>query len=72
MMRATGAPATFVDEEGPVLILGERGLGLLDDRDLALFFEARLGADWRDLPTVASRDVAARFNFVSAPSVSLR
>jgi hypothetical protein len=69
--RATRAQATFVDEEGSILILGERGLGLLDDRDLAIF-AARLGADWRGLPTVASREVAARFGFVCAPSDSLR
>jgi hypothetical protein len=69
--RATRACATFVDEEGSVLIHGERGLGLLDDRDLALF-ATRLGADWRALPRVASREVAARFGFVSRPSDSLR
>jgi hypothetical protein len=69
--RATRARATFVDEEGSVLILGERGLGLLDDRDLA-HFAMRLGADWRSLPRVAAREVAARFGFVSSPSDSLR
>lgn len=69
--REARARATFVDEEGSVLMHVERGLGLLDDRDLALF-AARLGADWRALPSVASRDVAARFGFVSAPSDSLR
>jgi hypothetical protein len=66
--RATKAQATFIDEEGSIVILGERGPGLLDDRDLANF-AARLGADWRELPTVASGDVAARFGFVSEPSV---
>lgn len=69
--RATRARATFVDEEGSVLIHGERGLGLLDDRDLALF-AARLGAHWQSLPKVASREVEARFGFVSRPSDSLR
>ncbi|MEX0638454.1 MAG: DUF2946 family protein [Burkholderiales bacterium] len=69
--RATRARATFVDEEGSVLIHGERGLGLLDDRDLALF-AARLGAHRRSLPGEASREVAARFGFVSRPSDSLR
>ena len=44
---------------------------LLDDRDLARF-AARLGADWRALPRVASHAVAARFGFVSSPSDSLR
>lgn len=66
--HVTRALATFVDEEGSVLIQGGRGLGLLDDRDLARF-AARLGADWRALPKVASRAVAACFGFVSSPSV---
>lgn len=69
--RATHAQTTFVDEEGSVLILGERGPGLLDDRDLALF-AARCASDWRLLPRVTSRDVAKRFGFVSEPSDSLR
>ncbi|MEO8718299.1 MAG: DUF2946 family protein [Burkholderiales bacterium] len=69
--RATHARATYIDEEGSVLISGERGLGLLDDRDLPLF-AARLGADWQALPKVASSEVAARFGFVSKPSDSLR
>ncbi len=69
--RATRAQATFADEEGSILILGERGLGLLDDRDLENF-AARLDADWRTLPQVAARDAAARFGFVRAPSDSLR
>lgn len=69
--RAARAQATFVDEEGSVLMLGERGAGLLDDRDLALF-ASRCASDWRQLPRVASRAVAARFGFVSDPSDSLR
>lgn len=69
--RATRARATFVDEEGSVLIVGERGLGLLDDRDLA-FFAARFGADWRSLPRLAAQEVPARFGFVSTPYDSLR
>lgn len=69
--RATRAGDTYVDEEGSVLILGERGLGLVDDRDLALF-AMRLDADWQTLPRVTSREVAARFGFVSEPSDSLR
>lgn len=69
--RATHAQAAFVDEEGSVLIQGERAVGLLDDRDLG-FFAARPGTDWRALPRVTSHEVAARFNFVSEPSDSLR
>jgi len=69
--RPVRARATFVDEEGSVLIEDERGVGLLDDRDLALF-AARLGDNWRALPEVASHAVAARFGFVAKPSHSLR
>lgn len=69
--RPAHARATFVDEEGSVLIESERGVGLLDDRDLA-HFAARLGADWRALPEVAAHAVPARFGFVSRPSDSLR
>lgn len=69
--RAARPRATFVDEDGSVLVQAERGVALLDDRDLALF-ATRLGGDWRALPRVASREVAARFGFVSEPSDSLR
>jgi len=69
--RPTRERATYIDEEGSILILGERGIGLLDDRDLA-FFAQRPGADWRTLPTLSSGEVGARFAFVSAPSGSLR
>jgi len=63
--------ATFVDEEGSVLLLGAQGIGLLDDRDLGIF-ESRLRVDWQSLPRVARAQVASRFGFVSAPSDSLR
>lgn len=69
--RPVRTRATFVDEEGSVLIESERGVGLLDDRDLALF-AARLGGDWRALPEVDSQAVEERFGFVSEPSDSLR
>ncbi len=40
----TGAPAgeirnVLIDEEGSILLLGEPGIGLLDDRDLATFLD---------------------------------
>lgn len=63
--------ATFVDEEGSVLLLGAQGTGLLDDRDLGIF-EARLCVDWQSLPQVARAEVQSRFGFVAAPSESLR
>jgi Protein of unknown function (DUF2946) len=62
---------TFVDEEGSVLLLGARGIGLLDDRDLGIF-ESRARVDWQCLTRVARAEVAGRFGFVSAPSESLR
>jgi hypothetical protein len=58
---------TFVDDEGSVLILGELGIGLLDDRDLERYAE-----DAERLPRIARIDVPARFGFVSNPSDSLR
>jgi hypothetical protein len=69
--RPTRAGEIYADEEGSILIRGERGLGLLDDRDLAIF-AARLGADWRALPKLAVREAAMRFGFVRVPSDSLR
>lgn len=69
--REARADAIFLDEEGSVLILGERGIGLLDDRDLAQF-AARRGEDWESLPRVAKSEVPGRFGFVAAPSDSLR
>jgi hypothetical protein len=61
--REARADAMFVDEEGSVLILGER--------DLAQFV-ARRGEDWESLPRVAKSEVPGRFGFVAAPSDSLR
>jgi len=62
---------TYVDEEGSVLMRVRRGLGLLDDRDLEAFASRCVG-DWRALPRVCGRDLAARFGFVPDPSDSLR
>ncbi|MFY9316682.1 MAG: DUF2946 family protein [Burkholderiales bacterium] len=53
----------FLDEEGSVLMQGKPGLGLLDDRDLALFADRASG-----LPTVASAEAATRFGFVRIPA----
>jgi hypothetical protein len=58
---------TFQDDEGSVLVEGERGIALLDDRDLQRY------ADSGDrLPRIARADVESRFAFISDPSQSLR
>lgn len=61
------AAATYVDDEGSLLILGQRGIGLLDDRDLARYADAAGG-----IPRLARRDLETRFGFVSNPANSLR
>jgi len=57
----------YQDDEGSVLIEGERGIALLDDRDLE-----RYADQGESLPRIARADVAARFGFISDPSDSLR
>jgi Protein of unknown function (DUF2946) len=52
----------FQDDEGSVLIQGERGVALLDDRDLARFAD-RAG----ELAPIGRAEVEARFRFVSDP-----
>lgn len=69
--RPARARATYVDEEGSVLIRVERAIGLLDDRDLALFV-SRHEAQLQELPRVDKSDLETRFGFVSEPSDSLR
>lgn len=56
----------YQDDEGSVLIEGERAIALLDDRDLE-----RHADDAERLPRIARADVAARFGFISDPD-SLR
>ena len=56
----------MLDEEGSLLIVGARGIGLLDDRDLALYVDA-LGEAVRTLPRIARGEVAARYGFVPDP-----
>jgi hypothetical protein len=56
----------YVDEEGSVLLEGDRGIALLDDRDLVRY------ADQADiLQRINRAEVAVRFGFIPDPSVSL-
>jgi hypothetical protein len=60
------AAATYVDDEGSLLVLGQRGVGLLDDRDLARYADVADG-----LPRLARAELEARFGFVSNPAIPL-
>ena len=60
--REMNALETFLDDEGSVLVRGERGVALLDDRDLERYADR---AD--ELPRIRRADVEARFGFVSNP-----
>jgi hypothetical protein len=65
--REVRASAFFLDDEGSMLALGQHGIGLLDDRDLARFAD-----DADRLPRIARGEVARRFRFVPEPAFSLR
>jgi len=65
--RAFGAAgAMWLDEEGSLLLLGARGVGLLDDRDLAAF-SALQGESLENLPVVSRADAPGRFGYVPDP-----
>jgi len=57
----------FQDDEGSVLVEGDRGIALLDDRDLERYADLAEG-----LPRIARAEVERRFHFISNPSESLR
>ena len=62
--RPFPARNTFQDDEGSVLVEGERGVALLDDRDLERY------ADFADrLPRIARTEVERRFAFVADPRI---
>ena len=63
--RAAKALETWVDDEGSVLIRGENGIGLLDDRDLA-----RYADDAETLQRLTRAEVPGRFGFVSDPKAA--
>jgi hypothetical protein len=60
--RPVQALETFVDDEGSVLIRSDRGIGLLDDRDLERYAEAA-----ESLVQIPRIEVAERFGFVPDP-----
>jgi hypothetical protein len=53
----------FLDEEGSVLMFGEPGIGLLDDRDLAAYADRA-----QRLPAIACGTIPGRFGFVTHPA----
>jgi hypothetical protein len=53
----------FLDEEGSVLLDGDSGIALLDDRDLE-----RFEAEAERLARIRSGEVARRFGYVADPS----
>jgi len=61
--RPFAAEQAFLDEEGSVLMSGNSGVGLLDDRDLARYAERA-----RDLPSLARASVQRRFGFMENPA----
>jgi hypothetical protein len=63
--RVVAAAETWVDDEGSVLIRGEHGIGLLDDRDLE-----RYADEAEQLPQLARAEVQARFGFVGDPKAA--
>jgi hypothetical protein len=61
------ARGTWLDDEGSVLIEGERGVGVLDDRDLERYADSAA-----QLKTLNRDEIQAHFGFVAAPAPSLR
>jgi len=61
--RPFGSAQAYQDEEGSVLMAGNAGLGLLDDRDLARYADRAEG-----LPRLASRELPERFGYVGNPA----
>jgi len=60
--RPFAARVNYVDDEGSVVLAGDPGIALLDDRDLLRFADA--GAP---LERIARAEVPARFGFVQQP-----
>ena len=54
----------FQDDEGSVLLEGERGIALLDDRDLVRYADSA-----QALPRIRRSEVETRFSFFSDPGI---
>lgn len=65
--RVLAEREAFVDDEGSILVECDRGLALLDDRDLYAFAERR-GDAIDGLARVARAEVAVRFGFDPSPA----
>jgi DUF2946 family protein len=61
--RPFGAAAAYLDDEGSVLMAGERGIALLDDRDLGRFAD---GGE-PSLQRITRAEIPGRFGFVREP-----
>ena len=60
--RPFSARATYVDEEGSVLVEGNGTIALLDDRDLARYADLE-----PSLQRIIGSEIQARFRFVKEP-----
>lgn len=60
--RPFAARTLYLDDAGSVLVAGERGIALLDDRDLGRFAEAEAS-----LQRITAAEIPARFGFVPGP-----
>ena len=60
--QAVEPTATYIDDEGSVLVYGQQGIGLLDDRDLARYADSG-----EHLPQLRCSEVPAKFGFISNP-----
>jgi hypothetical protein len=61
--RPFAAVDAYLDDEGSVLMAGERGIALVDDRDLGRFADG----DEASLHRITRAEIPGRFGFVQEP-----